>query len=85
MQEGKALVEISVPAINQTYDVYIPLDCKMRDVLTLVSHTIKELSDGFFLPNAETVLCDFESGQIFDNNMFINELQIFNGSKLLLI
>lgn len=85
MQNNKALVEITVPAINKNYDVYIPLDCKMRDVLSLVAHTIKELSDGFFLPNAETVLCDFESGQIFDNNKFINELNICNGSKLLLI
>lgn len=85
MQEGKALVEISVPAINNTYDVYIPLDCKMRNILLLVSQTIKDLSDGVFLPSNETVLCDFNSGQIYDLTKYAKDLNIKNGSKILMI
>ena len=85
MQENKALVEISVPSINRSFDAYIPLDCKMCDVLMLVANTIKELSDSVFLPNEETVLCDYETGNIYDGNRYISELNISNGSKLLMI
>lgn len=85
MLENKALVEIEVPAINKCFDVYVPLDCKMSSVLTLIAHTIQELTDGFFLSNSETVLCDYSSGKIYDLNKFTYELNINNGSKLLLI
>ena len=85
MQINKALVEIQVPAAEKTFDVYIPLDCKMGVVLKLVSKCLSQLSNNKYESDDNSVLCDAHTGIIFNNNLFINELGIKNGSKIILI
>jgi len=43
------------------------------------------LSKGKFKANDEAVLCDAETGIVFDINTEIAELDIHNGSRLMLI
>lgn len=81
----KALVEIFVPAADTSYDVYIPLSCRMSEVLMLVNKVIGDLLEGKFRPTGETILCDKETGIIFNINLSVMELGIKNGSKLMLI
>ena len=83
--DNKALVEISVPAAGSSYDVYIPLDIRMSEVLKLVSGLLSELSSGKYKATADAVLCDAESGIIFNGNREAAELGIKNGSRLMLI
>jgi peptide subunit release factor 1 (eRF1) len=82
---NKVLVEILLPATDQSFDVFIPLDSRMSDVLQMVSTLLSELSDGKFKASRDAVLCDAASGIIFNINMFVSELGIKNGSKLMLI
>ena len=81
----KALVEIFLPAANASYDVYIPLTVKMHEVLLLVSSVITDLSEGKYKATGDSVLCDRDSGKIFDINSSVAELGIQNGSQLMLI
>ncbi|OCA87677.1 methyltransferase [Bacillus sp. FJAT-27225] len=82
---NKVLVEVFLPAANQSYDVFIPLDSRMSEVLQMVSTLLSELSDGKFKATRDAVLCDAASGIIFNINMYVSELGIKNGSKLMLI
>lgn len=82
---NKILVEIFLPAANKSFDVYIPLDSQMSEVLVLVSAMLSELSEGKYNAMNSAVLCDAVSGIIFNINMTIAELGIKNGSKLMLI
>lgn len=82
---NKALVEISVPAAGQKYDVYIPLESKMSDVVKLVAAALSDLSEGKYKATDEAILCDAESGIIFNINMEVAELGIKTGSHLMLI
>jgi hypothetical protein len=81
----KVLVEIFLPAANVSYDVYIPLACKMSEVLVLVSKVICDLSTGKYKTTDETVLCDAVTGIIYNINLSVSELGIINGSRLMLI
>jgi len=81
----KVLIEIFLPASSTSYDVYVPSASRMSEVLALVSKVISELSEGKYKPTAETVLCDRDSGVIFNLNLTIAELGIKNGSRLMLI
>ena len=81
----KALVEIFVPAADSRFDVYIPLASRLSDVLTLVSGILSELSDGKYKATADAVLCDEDSGIIYNVNKEVAELGIRNGSRLMLI
>lgn len=82
---NKALVEIFVPAAGQKYDVYIPLESKMSDVVKMVAAALSELSGGKYQATDEAILCDAETGAVFDVNIEVAELGIQNGSHLMLI
>ncbi len=85
MMNNKALVEISVPAAGEKFDVFIPLESRMSEVLKLVSAALSDLSEGRYKASSETVLCDANTGIIFNINMEVAELGIRNGSQLMLI
>lgn len=81
----KILVEVFVPAIGKKYDVFVPLKSKMHEVVRLVAKSLSELSEGKYRADQEAVLCDRESGKVFDINSSVYELEIKNGSKMMLI
>lgn len=81
----KVLVEVFVPAIDLTYDVFIPRASRMSEVLELLKKAVTDLSDGRFAATIETAVCYRESGAIINVNMSVYELGIQNGTKLMLI
>ena len=81
----RVLVEILVPAINQVFDMFIPLDEQLGMVVYLVGNLIEHLTDGNFKYSSETILCNAQSGEIYDINIIIDELDIKNGSQFILI
>jgi hypothetical protein len=82
---NKLLVEIMLPAAEQTYDIYIPLDSKLRDITKLLTSLFSELAAGKFAPAEPNLLCDAQTGKILDMNKNAAELGLMNGSKLLLV
>lgn len=81
----KILVELYIPVINRSYDVYLPLASKMHEVEGLLSSAIREISEGYFVASLDTVLCDRDTGTVLDINKSALELGLRNGSKLMLI
>ena len=82
---NKILVEIYLAANNKTYELYIPLDLKISEVRQLVCILMTNLSDGHFIATDSSVLCDSATGEIYDVNMYVDELNLKNGSRLMLI
>ena len=85
MRNNKALVEIFVPAAEQKYDVYIPLESKMSEVVKLISSALSDLTEGKYKATEEAIICDAQTGIIFNINMQVAELGIKTGSRLMLI
>jgi hypothetical protein len=81
----KILIQIYLPAASRGYDVYIPLKSKLHEVMTLLSNTLTELSEGYYTVRDNSVICDKTTGKILDINMSAEELSLKNGSKLILI
>ena len=82
---NKALVEISVPATGQKFDVFIPLESKMSEVVAMVAGALSDLSEGSYKATNEAILCDADTGIIFNVNIEVAELGIKTGSRLMLI
>lgn len=82
---NKVLVEVFVPVINTSYDVFIPGASQMSEVLELLKRAVSDLSNGRFIATDETTVCYRENGAIININMSVYELGIHNGSKLMLI
>ena len=81
----KILVEIYIPASGERFDVWIPLASKMSEVRRMVCIALNDLCKGQFVANADSVLCNEETGLIYDINMEVAELDIQNGTRLMLI
>ncbi len=85
MMNNKALVEVFVPAAAKKFDVYIPLEIKMSEAVRLVAAALSELSDNKYKATADAVLCDADTGIIYNINVEVAELGIKTGSRLMLI
>ena len=81
----KVLVEVYVPVVDRSFDIFIPLRSPMFEVLELIKKAVKEMSDGRFIANENTAICHRENGTIININLSVYELEIRNGSKLMLI
>lgn len=81
----KILIQVYVPVLNRSFDMFIPRHLPMYDVLALVKQAVADLSDGSFCPDDNTVLSRREDGSILNINGLVCELDIQNGSKLMLI
>ena len=81
----KVLVEIYVPVLARSFDMFIPKSSSTAQVLELIKKAVKEMSDGRFVANENTALCHREDGTIININLSVEELEIKNGSKLMLI
>ena len=85
MTNNKALVEIFVPASGECFDVYIPLESRVSEVVRLAAAAISDLSEGKYKATEDAVLCDAKTGIIYNVNIAVAELGIKNGSRLMLI
>lgn len=81
----KVLVELYIPAIGETIEAFVPLQAKGYEVLTLLGRAVSELSNGRFLATDQSTLCRREDGMILNINLSVYELDIRNGSRLMLI
>lgn len=81
----KVLVEVYVPVLDRSFDIFIPLRSPMFEVLELIKKAVKEMSDARFIANENTAICHRENGTIININLSVYELEIRNGSKLMLI
>ena len=81
---SKLLIEVHVPAIGKTFDVSIPHNAKVFELLPLITNAVTQLSDGLFMPN-DVALCNGNTGVIYNNNMSVDDMQLKNGSRIMLI
>ena len=81
----KILIDVLVPAANRSFEIYIPLDLKFYEITLLVSKIISELSNGLFISNDDSILCEMATGDILNINMSARELELKNGAKLMLL
>ncbi len=81
----KILVNVFVPALNTSYDMFIKKNLKIYELSMLISKAVMELSDEYYISSNDELLCDRESGNIFNINVSVKELDLKNGSRLMLI
>lgn len=81
----KILVEIYVPVLSTSWDMFIPQQLQMSVVLEMIKKAVSELSDRRFAADSNTAICHREDGTILNINLSVYELGLKNGSKLMLI
>lgn len=82
---NKLLVTIQIPAIEQNYDLFIPINKKVGTVKKYVVQAISEITDGLIVEKESYALFDVDTGIKYPNNVYVKDSGIKNGARLMLI
>lgn len=82
---SKLMVELYLPAAGRSYDVRIPAGSRIGDIIPLLESCMAELAAGYFVPGADSILCERGTGTVLNVNLTAEESGILNGAKLMLI
>ena len=83
--ENKILVELYIPLIEKSYDLYIPINRKIGTVKKLIEEGLTELTDNAYKESKELNLYSKETGRIYNVNDTVRDTDLQNGSNLILI
>lgn len=82
---NRLLVDIYIPVIFKSYQMFIPANVKMRKLMPLIESIVQELSYDAYMPSKSSVLCRRDNGSIVNSNATAEQAGIINGTGLILI
>ena len=80
----RVYVILEVPIIDQEYELLVPIDRRIHDLIFLLKKNIPELSENFYKDKIPNVF-NKTSGKLYDMNQIIKNSDIKTGTRLLLI
>lgn len=81
----KILVNISIPAISEKYDILVPDDLRIKTVVNLIAGAVEGLSNGLYVASGEECLCSVEKNILLRNNATLEKYGIRNGDHLIMM
>lgn len=81
---NKLYVIVYVPLIEKEFDLYIPIVKKVGTVKNLIIKIVEDGSEGTFVNDNCKNLYDKLTGEKIDDQLFVKDSLIKNGSKLIL-
>ena len=82
---NKVLVKVYIPMIEEQYDILIPLNRRIYNIIELLIRSVDELSGGYYTPNKMPLLYDKLTAKVYDISMTVKESMIRNGTEVILI
>ena len=82
---NKILVLVYIPEIEQEYDVYIPINKKIGTIKKYLISSVEEFNDGNVSNIENFKIYDKDSSKMYDNNTYVRDSGIQNGSRLILM
>ncbi|MDD2519005.1 MAG: hypothetical protein PHG18_03870 [Bacilli bacterium] len=83
--KNKILIELIVPEIEETYNLYIPVNKKIGNIIILITRAIFDISSGTYSLNNNCSLYNRENGKKYEPNDLVRLTDIRNGSSLILM
>jgi hypothetical protein len=80
----KLLISIYVLYLEKSFDLLIPINISVKDAISLIQSSIKELSNNAYEVNVNAVLFD-EVGRVINENNIVKFSGLKNGSKVMLV
>lgn len=83
--KNKVLVELIVPDIDEIYNIYLPINRRIGNIIILLKKALYELTNGVYNENTECFLYSVETGEKYSLNSLLRETDIRNGSSIVLL
>ena len=83
---NKFLITVIIPTAEMECDVYVPNAKKVGVIKKFILEAVADLTDGVYRRSIDEVrMIDRKTSIEYDNNMFVKDTNIKNGTKLILI
>ena len=82
--DNKVNVDLIVPSIGERYNIFIPVNKTIGEVIVILNNTINNMTDYFPVVNNLSIL-DVVSNKIYESNVDVKSAGIKNGAILALI
>ena len=82
---NKVLVKLNVPLLEKEYDIWLPLNKKISNVIVLLVKDVNEFCGGYYTPKEMPLLYDKITGYAYNVNLTIKDANIKNGTEIILI
>lgn len=82
---NKVLVKLSVPEIEKSYDVYLPVNKKMGNIIFLLIKALHELSNSIYPLNETASIYNADTFEKYNSDILLANTNIRNGTRLVLI
>lgn len=82
--ENKILINLLVPTLEESYNVYLPISKRVGNVIQLLVRALNELGFRYELDKS-IALYNRQTGEKYEANSLIYETNIRNGSDLVLL
>lgn len=81
---NKLLISVEVPSIEQSFDLFIPINKKMGTIKQYIIKSIHELSGGI-LNDKNYLFFDIDTGVKYGNNVYVKDSGIKNGARIIMV
>jgi len=83
--KNKVIISLSIPEIDKKYDVYLPINKKIGNIIELLNKAINEITDGEYILSKSNSLYNATTKEKYPSDILLANTNIRNGSELILI
>ena len=80
----RVYVTLDVPILDSKYELLVPIDRRIHDLISLLRKNIPELTANYY-KNKTPSIYNKSNGELYDMNMLIKDSDIKTGTRLILI
>ena len=80
----RVYVIIEVPILDKKYELLMPIDRRIHDIIQTLKRAIPELTEGYYENNTPNIY-NKSNGDIYNINTIIKESNIRTGTRLVLL
>lgn len=82
---SKVLINLDIPALGEKYDLFVPTDVEVGQIIGLLAKSVNELSLIEYVSSGQEFLCSKEKQITFEMDRTLESYGILNGDHLALI
>ena len=85
MEKDKVLIKLNFIEIDESFDLFIPVNEVIWKIKKLLIKAIADLTQTNISMNQEYILMNADTNTIYDNNMIVYDTDIRNATEIIMI
>ena len=83
--KNKILVNLSVPSIERSFDIFIPTNKKIETEKSLIEDALIRISDNVYIKRDDTNIYNRTTGNVYNVNTTIRDTDLKNESRIMIM